>query len=477
MRTRSSSLVASLLSVALGAVPAHAQTLTFVEALFDGQTQDMNTIDGLDGARAVVVSPDGKHVYVGASQDDAVAVFSRNAGSGELTWIEAVVDGSGGVDGLDGVEAMAMSHDGENLYVAGLLDNELAVFSRDDTSGELSFQEVHSDGGLSGAHAVAVSPDDENVYAVGRNADALVVYTRNTGSGVLTLLETLTDGNGGVDGLSGVTSVAVSPDGKHVYAAGQDEQEIAVFDRSSLDGSLAFSTVVADGIGVGSDVDVDDKRVIRLDPSGSHLYVTNHVEDPADVWVAVFSRSSSSGALTLASTVEAGDVDLCFLGIEGDSGIAFTPDGTAAYVNQPFDTSVVAFSRNAGSGALSYADGLCDDSIGQGAGGTDDGFWGSQDLAASPDGEHLYVAASNLEDAVSVFSIACQAADTETVSDETIADETRTVQACTHVTVGPNLYLDSGADLTLRTSGTVEFVEPVQVLDGASLTVINAPPN
>ncbi|MGD2115863.1 MAG: beta-propeller fold lactonase family protein [Acidobacteriota bacterium] len=469
-------VVLSILWLTLGSAPVAAQTVVFVEALFDGQTQGMSTIDGLDGARAVVVSPDGEHVYVGGSTDDAVAAFGRDGTTGELTWIEAEVDGSGGVDGLDGVETLAISQDGATLYVGGLLDNELAVFSRNDMSGALTYVETHADGGLSGVHSVVVSPDDENVYAAGRNADALVVYTRDPGDGTLTHLETHVDGTGGVDGLAGVTSVAVSPDGKHVYATGQDEQEVAIFTRSSLDGSLAFSAVVADGIGVGSDVDIDDKRVVRLDPSGSHLYVTNHVEDPADVWIAVFSRNSGSGALTAGSSVSAAAVDLCFLGIEGDSGIAFSPDGAAAYVNQPFDTSVVSFARDSGSGALDFADGLCDDSIGQGAGGTADGFWGSQDLAVSPDGEHLYVAGANLEDAVSVFSIACLASDTETVSDETIANETRTVQACSGITLGPDLYLDSGADLTVRTSGPVEFVAPVQVLDGASLTVVNAPP-
>lgn len=467
----------ALIGLAPFPAPLSAQTVTFVEALFDGQTQGLQTIDGLDGARSVVVSPDGKHVYVGSGQDDAVAAFSRNAATGELTWIEAEFDGVSAVDGLNGVEAIALSHDGATLYVAGLLDNAVAVFSRNATTGELSFVEVLTDGGLAGVHSLAVSPDDENVYAVGRNADALVVYTRNTGNGRLTLLETHTDGNGGVDGLAGVTSVAVSPDGKHVYAAGQDQQAIAIFVRSSLDGSLGFSTTVADGIGVGSDIDIDDKRVVRLDPTGSHLYVVNHIEDAADTWLVVFARSSASGGLTQQSTLPATEVDLCFLGIEGDSGIAFTPDGSAAYINNPFDTSVDAFSRNPGSGALTFSDGLCDDSIGQGAGGTVDGAWGSQDLATSPDGAHLYVASANLEDAVSVFSIRCQANDVETVSDETILNETRKVQACSQITAGPNLFLDSGADLTLRTGGTVVFEGPFQVLSGARLTVVNAPPD
>jgi hypothetical protein len=70
----------------------------------------------------------------------------------------------------------------------------------------------------------------------------------------------------------------------------------------------------------------------------------------------------------------------------------------------------------------------------------------------------------------------CTAEETETVADETIANEARTVEACTRITAGPNLFLESGAELTLRSGGTVEFVAPVQVLDGARLKVVNAPP-
>lgn len=72
--------------------------------------------------------------------------------------------------------------------------------------------------------------------------------------------------------------------------------------------------------------------------------------------------------------------------------------------------------------------------------------------------------------------VVCTAEDTATVADETMANESRTVEACEQVSLGPDLYLESGADLTVRTPGTVEFVPPVHVLDGARLRVFNEPP-
>lgn len=71
---------------------------------------------------------------------------------------------------------------------------------------------------------------------------------------------------------------------------------------------------------------------------------------------------------------------------------------------------------------------------------------------------------------------ACTAPATATLADETIADEIRVVEACGTITAGPNLYLASGADVTLRTPGEVVFVPPVEVDQGARLVVSRGPP-
>ena len=50
-------------------------------------------------------------------------------------------------------------------------------------------------------------------------------------AGFLSFLEVHRDGVGGVDGLRGASSVMVSPDGAHVYAAGRQDHAVAVFGR------------------------------------------------------------------------------------------------------------------------------------------------------------------------------------------------------------------------------------------------------
>ena len=48
--------------------------LAWLEVHKDGSRR---CVDGLDGASSVRVSPDGQHVYVTGTDDDAVAVFTR----------------------------------------------------------------------------------------------------------------------------------------------------------------------------------------------------------------------------------------------------------------------------------------------------------------------------------------------------------------------------------------------------------------
>ena len=56
---------------------------------------------GLDNARSLSISPDGNHIYVAGDLDDTVAVFARDAVTGRLSVVEVVQNGVDGVDGLD----------------------------------------------------------------------------------------------------------------------------------------------------------------------------------------------------------------------------------------------------------------------------------------------------------------------------------------------------------------------------------------
>ncbi len=98
----------------------------------------------------------------------------------ELRFVEVQKDGVAGVDGLDGAVWVAVSPDGVQVYVASVVDDAVAVFTRDVTSGALTFAGVQKGEGkgLNGANSVAVSPDGRHLYVTGGDSDAVAVFQR-----------------------------------------------------------------------------------------------------------------------------------------------------------------------------------------------------------------------------------------------------------------------------------------------------------
>jgi uncharacterized repeat protein (TIGR01451 family) len=67
--------------------------------------------------------------YATGTSENELSVFSRNATTGALTFNAVHTDNLSGVDGLATPAGLAESPDGQNLYVAGQTDNAVAVFA------------------------------------------------------------------------------------------------------------------------------------------------------------------------------------------------------------------------------------------------------------------------------------------------------------------------------------------------------------
>lgn len=401
-----------------GSITEQGHFLTYVE----NEREGVAGVTGLGRAYAVAVSPGGDHVYAAGRDDNSLALFRRNTTSGALDFVEAYRNGVDGIEGLLRVEGVIVSGDGLNVYAAGSGDNAVATFARETDPlsydyGRLTLIEVERDGvpdvgnptvtvsGLGGASSFALSSDDLHLYVAGSSANAVAVFARNTtpGSaqfGALRFIDAEANGDPtglpfrpNIIGLGAVSSLAVSPDGAHLYATGFSESAVVMFERiadpiNPAFGSLRFVDLVQNGSGGVNELDgaVD----VDISSDGAHVYVAAAAERD----LVVFDRDIVDGGLTLASLTDAapGEPALPIV-----SSLALSPDGQYLYSTGFDQDAVSVFQRNPGDGSLLFIESRLDNAEGV------DGLRGALDVAVSADDQNVYVA-GNLDNAVAVFT-------------------------------------------------------------------------
>ena len=279
---------------------------------------------GLNGARWVAVSSDGRSLYVASVADDAVARFNRNATTGALTFAGCLDDEDTGSEaacpgapGLANVNSVEVSRDGRSLYAAGSEDDAIVRFNRNTTSGAIGFAQCFQDkadaladetacadrAGLNGVNSVAVSADGKSLYAASSFDFAIVGFDRNTTTGALTFAECFDDEDTGAEaacpgapGLANVNSVAVSRDGRSLYAAGLGDNAIVSFDRTTS-GDIGFAECFDDedtnleGPKCPGAPALDAAASVAVSADGRSLYAAA-IDDDA---VARFNREPVAG--------------------------------------------------------------------------------------------------------------------------------------------------------------------------------------
>jgi predicted outer membrane repeat protein len=239
----------------------------------------------------------------------------------------------GTVAGLNGAYGMALSPDGKFAYVSGVADDSVVVLGRNTTTGSLTdffggplFRQRFANANLNGAYGLAVSPDGQNVYVTGYTSDALLTLKRNASTGLLTSLQVLT--TTAAAGLNGVFRVIVSPDGNFVYTAAYDSDAVCTFKRSAVDGKLTYSSCFLSAVYTNAASDV------ALMPDGKHLLASAFGSDG----VAVFERNTQSGFINYTEIISRG-VTVPWL--DGARGVVAHPSGKAAYATGYTDDAVV----------------------------------------------------------------------------------------------------------------------------------------
>ncbi|MCA9060677.1 MAG: beta-propeller fold lactonase family protein, partial [Planctomycetaceae bacterium] len=441
--------------------------LTGELGFLEQQIDEQNGVDGLNFTFATTTSPDGKHVYavggvsnVGGNDDNAIAVFSRDETTGALTFQQVLFDDDdtgdpGTADGLLSARDVKVSPDGLYVYTAGSGDDGIGIFSRNPTTGLLTYVSAVFDGGaingLNGATSIAISPDGTSLYVAGRDDDAVAVFSRNLSTGALTFVEFEADTVGGVTGLDRILSVKVSPDGKFVYTAAGGNRNftgadaIAVFARDSGTGALSFVSSYADGDTQGGNTiaGLDDLSDLVISPDGKYVYGAGNAFDVnnPDPWMAVFSRDEVTGELTWTTVINDFNPGCEFPSTSnpGESYYAMTPDGSHLYVTM--GAQIVGFTRDAMTGALTFDSCFCGlDNLGH--------LFASFDkLSVDPSGRHIYVS-NRATDSVIVLTTDLDFGDAPDGPYDTL----RASDGARHVATGPTLGAARDIDLDGQSS-------------------------
>jgi 6-phosphogluconolactonase (cycloisomerase 2 family) len=328
------------------------------------QSQGANT--GLDNPESVAVSPDGLSLYVAAGDDDALVRFDRDPATGELSFafcftgetetgseceLLPQASSNGTNSGLDDPEGVTVSPDGRSVYLTSRGDDSIVHFARNPSTGFVSYVgcitgEVAS--GPAGSDACAALPDAQ---------------VNGTDSG-------LDDPK--------TKEVAVSADGKSVYAGSELDSSVVRFNRNPTTGALSFANCItgdsaAGGAGTdaclaipdaalnGNNSGLGQPRWVTVSPDDRSVYLGLDLDDG----VARFDRNTSNGALTYRGCISGDSNTPCThvpsataggfgSGLALSRGVDVSNDGKSLYSMGANDDSVARFDRNPETGALTY---------------------------------------------------------------------------------------------------------------------------
>lgn len=389
------------------------------------------------GTTDVASSPDGANVYAVDFSQHSLTTFDRSADgklqqkpgtAGCIRDSAAPAAGCQNATLMNKPNAVAVSPDGKHVYVTAYDSRTVTVFARasDGTLSQLALPDgcVRTDSpntaqcssvhGMGRPDRIVISPSGTNVYVAGSDGgNSVVALDRDPSTGKLAQLTgdaaepqegcISDDGAGSCqDGraLFHVEGLAISADGRSLYATSRFTDAIAVIDRDLATGRISQaqdatgcisetgdSGLCTDGKGLDSGSPFVKSPVVS--PDGKNVYMPASDSDA----VVTFARAANGDLTETGCISKTGSGGDCTIGkgLDDARDSDISPDGRTVYVG---GATIAIFDRDTSTGALTQKPGIqgCVSDTGNGGACVDafgDGGLGGVP-AVSPDGLSLY---------------------------------------------------------------------------------------
>jgi 6-phosphogluconolactonase (cycloisomerase 2 family) len=277
----------------------------------------------LSGLDAIAVTPDGGQVYGVTTAQDALVVVNADGTQRQL-----FTDGAGGINHLNGARDVAVSSDGRHVYVASAEDRAITVFARDAATGNLALHSfVVAAGPVGTFDSIVLNDAGTRLWTAGPGG--INAFTRTT-AGTLVQLPGTVAGT--------YSEIEVSRDGSLLYAVSRAADQLRVFDAATL---TLVQTLSGAALGLDGAADVavsgDDRFVYVTGQDGNTL--------------TVFERATGQSTLARVQTVTNGD------GVRGmaePTDVTVTADGQFVLVTGTVSNAVAVFQRDAATGHVQF---------------------------------------------------------------------------------------------------------------------------
>ena len=341
-----------------------------------------------------VISPDDSHLYL--LQANSITVYDRNKTSGELSFNNRYVESTDTDVKLSKCTDIAISPDGNNIYITSLAYNSISMWERNSSTGALTFSETHatlgsSDTPLSSPNTIEISSNGKFVFVGGHKE--ISAWTRNTNTGKLqfsaetnlgdnyTLVHDLLIFNNNTqlkvaststwfgtfnvnattgkpsdagklnvvnDWSNKMYSVISTKDEAHLYLAVKSDSWIALIINNKRNAFYQRDSITKNpNGGVFTDY-LNVPTQIILSSDDKVLYVANQGDSTISAW----TRNSNNGTLTFLEQYKNGTNNIS--GMSSTFKLVMSNDDLYMYSLEQGDNALVTWKRNTTNGKLTF---------------------------------------------------------------------------------------------------------------------------